>query len=156
MPALDRSTALARFVASPVARLATVTADGAPHVVPICFAVLDDTVVSVVDGKPKSTAALRRLDNIRARPAASLLVDHYEDDWHRLWWVRIDGTAGILDPADDADRAEWDRAVDLLATRYRQYREARPEGAVVRLDIGRVVGWAFDDDHDDGGGDGRS
>src|SRR5690606_37163913 len=85
---VDERTMRARVAAARVGTLATVTRDGRPHVVPCCFAVDDDTVWSAVDAKPKSTLALRRLENVRANPAASLLVDHYEDDWTRLWWVR--------------------------------------------------------------------
>ena len=82
-----------RLAGARVARLATLTPDGRPHVVPCCFALVEDTLYSAVDGKPKTTLALRRLDNVRAHPACSLLVDHYADDWAALWWVRVDGTA---------------------------------------------------------------
>jgi PPOX class probable F420-dependent enzyme len=87
-----------RFAAARVARLATVSADGAPHLVPVAFALLGETVYSVVDDKPKRTLNLRRLENARATGRASLLVDHYEEDWTRLWWVRADGRTRILDP----------------------------------------------------------
>lgn len=122
-----------------VARLATVTPDGKPHVVPCCFALSPERSVawSAVDGKPKSTAALRRLDNIRARPAASLLADHYDDDWSQLWWVRVDGPAEVVSHAD-----ERELALDALADRYRQYRQDRPEGEVIRLTLDAWSGWA--------------
>ena len=88
-----------RVGAARVARLATVTVDGRPHIVPCCFALRRapvtggsrEVVYSAVDAKPKSTTALRRLDNLRANPHAALLVDHYSDDWSTLWWVRVDG-----------------------------------------------------------------
>src|SRR5947207_15569308 len=86
-----------RFAAAPVARLATVTADGRPHVVPCCFALTGDRIVTAVDGKPKSTLALRRLDNVRAHPAAALVVDHYDDDWSQLWWIRADGDGRVVE-----------------------------------------------------------
>src|SRR5688500_8117043 len=90
-----------------VGRLATVTPEGAPHVVPCCYVLAGETVYSAVDGKPKSTLALRRLANVMAHPATSLLVDHYDDDWSALWWVRLDGSARVLDAtADPAAAAE--------------------------------------------------
>ena len=79
-----------RFASSPVARLSTVRPAGAPHVVPIVFALVGETVFSAVDAKPKRSRDLQRLANVRADPRCALLVDHYEDDWRRLWWVRAD------------------------------------------------------------------
>src|SRR5262245_7024480 len=107
--------------AARVGRLATVTPTGRPHIVPCCFALLDDTVVSAVDAKPKSTLALRRLDNLRANPAAALLVDHYDDDWAALWWVRLDGRAHVVD--NNAARAT---ALAALRDKYPQNREQPP------------------------------
>lgn len=120
-----------------VARLATVRPDGHPHLVPITFALDGDTVVTAVDHKPKTTSSLQRLRNIRANPAASVLVDHYDDDWERLWWVRGDGTACILEGG-----AERDDAVDLLVDKYGPYRERRPAGPVILLRIDRWTSWA--------------
>jgi len=137
--AMDRETARRLVEAAPVGRLATVTADGRPHAVPCCFALVGERVYSAVDGKPKSTTVLKRLDNVRANPVATLLVDHYDDDWTRLWWVRLDGLARIVD-----DAAERDTALDALAARYRQYRRDRPEGPMLALDIERWSGWSFD------------
>ncbi len=142
----DRCRAL--LDAAPVGRLATVTADGRPHLVPCCFVLLDDRVYSVVDGKPKSTSQLRRLDNIRANPATALLVDHYDDDWTQLWWVRADGTARVIDPVAGlsiGDRVEYVAAVDALAGSYPPYRETRPDGPLVAIDIDRLSGWAWSD-----------
>ncbi len=110
---MDEPELRRRVAASPIARLATVRADGHPHVVPVCFALDDDRIVSVVDQKPKRTTALRRLDNVRTHPAVSLLVDHYDDDWTRLWWVRVDGTATVRDAGP-----EHESAIDLLAAKY--------------------------------------
>ncbi len=118
-----------RFAAARVARLATVTVAGAAHVVPCCFAVLDDgRIVTAVDAKPKSTLALRRLDNITANPAVSLVVDYYDDDWTQLWWVRVDGEANMLH-----DGATYELTLDALAAKYEQYRETRPAGAVIEI-----------------------
>src|ERR671910_394708 len=88
--AMDLATMRRRVFEARVGRLATGTAAGRAHLVPCCFMLDGDTVFSAVDAKPKSTLALRRLDNLRAHPAASLLVDHYSDDWSQLWWVRLD------------------------------------------------------------------
>jgi PPOX class probable F420-dependent enzyme len=113
-----------RVAAARIGRLATVTADGRPHVVPVCFAMYEGVIVTAVDAKPKSTRALRRLENVRATGRASLLVDHYEEDWTRLWWVRVDCSAAVVD---------WAAAIDTLAAKYEQYREARPAGPVIAL-----------------------
>jgi PPOX class probable F420-dependent enzyme len=126
-----------RFASASVARLATVGADGRPHLVPVCFAIHEQTLYFAVDSKPKRTTNLKRLRNIAANPAVSVLVDHYEDDWTRLWWVRIDGDARLL-----TDKAEAHRAVKLLAERYFQYRANAPSGSVVAIAIGAVTGWS--------------
>ncbi len=104
---------------------------------PVCFVVDGDTIVSVVDDKPKRHAALQRLDNIRSQPAVSLLVDHYADDWAALWWVRVDGRATVVEGG-----ADHERAIDQLAAKYAQYREPRPEGAVVLVADLAWHGWS--------------
>jgi PPOX class probable F420-dependent enzyme len=129
-----------RFEQARVARLATVGADGRPHLVPIVFAVVDDTVYSVVDAKPKRTTRLRRLANIEANPKVSVLVDHYEDDWSRLWWVRADGTARIVPLSSDEGRL----ALQRLTQRYPQYRVTVPPGPVIAIDVNRWVSWPAD------------
>lgn len=116
--------------------LSTVTAEGRPHAVPCCFVLEGDVVYSAVDAKPKSTLALRRLDNLAANPAACLLVDCYDDDWSQLWWIRVDGTARVL--TDDDER---DHALDLLAAKYHQYQATRPPGPVIALDITAWRAW---------------
>lgn len=116
--------------------LSTVTADDRPHAVPCCFVLDGDIVYSAVDSKPKSTLALRRLDNLAAQPEACLLVDHYDDDWSELWWIRLDCTARVLTDGDKRDRA-----LDLLAAKYPQYRSARPPGAVIALDVTTWRAW---------------
>ena len=131
---LTAAEARSRFAGARVARLATVSAAGVPHLVPVTFAVLRERVVFVVDDKPKSTTRLRRLDNIAARPAVCLLVDVYDDDWTRLWWARADGTATVL--AADAE------AVDALAARVPAYVERRPRGPVVSIAVSAWTGWA--------------
>jgi PPOX class probable F420-dependent enzyme len=128
-----------RFAGARVARLATAGADAVPHLVPIVFAVAGDAVYSAVDAKPKRTTALRRLANVRANPRVALLADHYDDgDWTALWWVRADGAARVLAPADP----EALRAVELLAARYAQYRTAPPSGPVLTVAVDRWSGWS--------------
>jgi PPOX class probable F420-dependent enzyme len=128
-----------RFGAARVVRLATVGAGGRPHLVPVVFAVDGDTVYSAVDdAKPKATLRLRRLANIAANPAVALLADHYEDDWSALWWVRADGTARVIEPAEP----EAARARGLLAGRYEQYRDAPPPGPVIAVAVERWSGWS--------------
>jgi PPOX class probable F420-dependent enzyme len=120
-----------------VGRLATVDAEGRPHLVPICFALDGEVLYSAVDQKPKRSRRLRRLENIRKNPAVTVLVDHYEEDWSRLWWVRLQGEARVLD-----DGSESERALRLLAEKYAQYRREPPAGPVVRLDIREWRGWS--------------
>jgi PPOX class probable F420-dependent enzyme len=126
-----------RLETSFVARLATIGADGRPHIVPITFGLEDKTLYFAVDFKPKRTTDLKRLRNIAANPAVSVLIDHYESDWDRLWWVRLDGTARIVTEPDEVERA-----LNLLAQRYEQYRKTRPAGPVVAITIERLSGWS--------------
>jgi len=133
---MTAAEARARFAAARVARLATADAAGRPHLVPVAFAVAGDTIYSAVDAKPKRTRALRRLANVRANPAASLLVDHWdEEDWSRLWWVRADGRGRVLDPGE----AEARRAVGLLHERYPRQ---RADGEVLAVEVERWSGWS--------------
>jgi PPOX class probable F420-dependent enzyme len=133
---MTAAEARSRFAAARVARLATADADGRPHVVPIVFAVDGDVVYHAVDHKPKRTRALRRLANVAANPRASLLADHYDEDWGALWWARADGAARVL--SGDAAGP----ALDLLAARYAQYRERPPEGPVVAVAVEHWSGWS--------------
>jgi PPOX class probable F420-dependent enzyme len=135
---VDGAAARQLFAGARVARLATITPDGRPHVVPIVFALRGDTVLSAVDAKPKRTTALARLRNIAAHPAASVLADHYEEDWSALWWARGDGRARILASGTPAAR----EAVALLRERYPQQRVT---GAVMALEVERWSGWAAAD-----------
>src|SRR2546425_7751113 len=134
---MDETAARARFASARVARLATVRGDGGPHLVPVCFALDGERIVSVVDEKPKTTPALRRLDNIRVHAEVSLLVDHYEDDWSALWWVRVDGRARIVEGGPD--RAH---AIDALQAKYSQYRGTPPGGPVIEVTPDRWRSWS--------------
>jgi PPOX class probable F420-dependent enzyme len=129
-----------RFVQARVARLATAGADGRPHVVPIVFAVAKrsdhDVIYSVVDAKPKRTTALLRLVNVSENPRVSVLADHYEEDWDRLWWVRADGSGRRLTELGEPEAAA---AVALLQARYPQQHAV---GTVLAVDVERWSGWA--------------
>jgi PPOX class probable F420-dependent enzyme len=127
-----------RFASARVARLATVDEHGHPHLVPIVFALDGDRVYHAVDHKPKRTTALRRLDNIAADARVCVLADEYDDgDWSRLWWVRADGIARVLEGGCDESRS----AIALLRDRYGQYRDTPPAGPVVAIDVTRWTGW---------------
>lgn len=129
----------ARFGQSPVARLGTITPDGLPHLVPVVFAVAGDSpdvVYTAVDAKPKTTRRLRRLANIEENPHVSLLVDHYADDWTRLWWVRADGAATIH--TGDAAMAA---AYRLLRAKYPQYQTVPLDGPVIAIAVRRWSSW---------------
>lgn len=126
-----------RLARARVAHLATADSEARPHLVPITFVVDGDTLYFAIDAKPKRTADLKRLKNIAANPAVAVLVDHYDEDWTRLWWVRVDGIARVV-----TDHAEAERALEPLAERYRQYQVARPMGPVVAISIDRISGWS--------------
>ncbi len=126
----------ASFARAPVARLGTVTADGAPHLVPVVFAVQDEVVYTAVDAKPKTTQRLRRLANIERNPRVSLLVDHYAEDWTQLWWVRIDGIAAI-----HHDETAMRLGRDLLRSKYAQYQSVPLNGPVIAVAVQRWSSW---------------
>lgn len=132
---LDAVLARERFAGARVARLATVGANGWPHIVPIVFAMDDDVLYTAVDGKPKSSTALRRLDNIAANPEVAVLADYYTDDWTKLWWARADGIARIEHDPDTR------RGIALLTERYEQYRSAPPIGPVIAIRVDHWSGW---------------
>lgn len=122
-----------RFAKARLARLATVTPSGAPHLVPVVFALTGQTVWSAVDAKPKRSRRLQRLANITANPHVSLLVDEYHEDWRRLWWVRADGTAEVVvDPTQEGLAA--------LVAKYPQYHQAPLTGPFIRVTVDR---WSF-------------
>jgi PPOX class probable F420-dependent enzyme len=128
------------FAKAPTAVLSTVGADGAPHVVPVVFAVRfageEATIYTAVDAKRKSTHRLRRLANIAANPRVSLLVDHYDADWAQLWWVRADGVATVHDGGDQM-------AIGYAALRqkYLQYDRVALDGPVVTVAVTRWSSW---------------
>jgi PPOX class probable F420-dependent enzyme len=121
-----------------VGHLATADARGAPHVVPVCFAVSDDTLYITIDQKPKGPSrALKRLRNLIENPAAGFVADRWDEDWTRLGWVMLRGSAEILD-----DGAEHDQAQALLCKRYPQYRTMQLAGLpVIAVRLERVAHW---------------
>jgi PPOX class probable F420-dependent enzyme len=131
------TTVTDRLGVAPVGRLATTSGGGAIHLVPVCFALVADRVVGAVDHKPKRTQQLRRLQDIRETGRAVLLIDHYDDDWSKLWWIRVTGAATVHE-GDEVDRA----ARAALADKYRQYRQVPPTGPVWSLTLDEVTWWA--------------
>jgi PPOX class probable F420-dependent enzyme len=136
MPAGPEDEAAEKFTSARVAMLSTAGADGEPHVVPIVFAMSHDVVYTAVDAKRKSTQRLRRLANIAANPRVSLLVDHYDEDWTQLWWVRADGAAQIHDSGD-----EMAMGYALLRRKYPQYERIALDGPVVTVAVRRFSSW---------------
>ena len=137
MPRLAGAAARELFASARVARLGTVSADGVPHLVPCTFVVAGDSMYVAVDQKPKSTTDLKRLRNIRANPAVCLLVDHYDEDWTSLWWVRADGLASVVTEA-----GEMAGPIELLVERYPQYRDAPPTGPLIAIQVTFWSGWS--------------
>ncbi|MFJ6835886.1 TIGR03668 family PPOX class F420-dependent oxidoreductase [Streptomyces sp. NPDC091209] len=147
---MDEDQARRRFLAARVATLATVDAEGRPHLVPLVFARCGDALVTAVDHKPKRSPRLRRLSNIAARPAVCLLVDAYDEDWERLWWVRADGDARVIPPPGEPEPGDrvpneiphaYAAAVDALRDKYPQYRNRPPDGPVTVITVHRWRGW---------------
>ena len=122
----------------PVARLATADAKGGPHVVPICFVVIDDTLYLTIDGKPKGDPRrLKRLRNITENNQVAVIVDRYDDDWTQLGWIMLRGLAEIIECG-----AEHAKAQTALEGRYPQYRDMQlTDLPVIALRIERVVRW---------------
>ncbi|HEU0304545.1 MAG TPA: TIGR03668 family PPOX class F420-dependent oxidoreductase [Gaiellaceae bacterium] len=117
-----------------VARLATIRPDGSPRVVPICFALDGDMLYTAVDEKPKRTRRLARLADIERDPRVEVLIDHYDDDWSRLEWVRLRGRARVVESDE--------RALELLSAKYPQYGERPPQGPFVVVEIAERIEWS--------------
>ena len=126
-----------RVAAARVARLASVDPAGRLHVVPICFALDGETLVSAVDAKPKASTRPQRLVNVRASPEVALLVDEYDEDWSRLWWVRLRGRARVVE-----EEPEREDALALLAAKYPQYQDEPPPGPALVVELKEWRGWA--------------
>ena len=121
--------------------LGTIGHSGLPQLVPVCFALVGDDVAIAIDEKPKRGTTLARVRNIERDPRATLLVDHYEERWERLAWLRLEGAADVLERGD-----EWPDALDALRRRYPRYREMALESLpLIRLRPARAVGWRWQD-----------
>jgi PPOX class probable F420-dependent enzyme len=136
MPSIDPERMRALVAAAPVARLATIDPDGQPNVVPFVFALDGDALRAVVDRKPKRTPALRRLENLRRDPRATVLVDRYDDDWSELWWVRLRGIAHIAESGPDLERT-----IELLRAKYPQYGDVAMDDIAIVIAIEQWKGW---------------
>jgi PPOX class probable F420-dependent enzyme len=120
-----------------VGRLATLAPGGRLHLVPICFALDGDVLYSAVDEKPKRSRRLQRMENVRAHPEVAVLVDHYEEDWSRLWWVRLRGRGRVIEHGP-----EFEAALRLLAEKYVQYGQRPLPGPVLAIEIDEWRGWS--------------
>ena len=139
------------IVDPPVDPVADPAVGPAVDLVPFVFAWLADPaplgrLVHAVDHKPKRHDRLQRLRNIAAHPEVTVLVDHYDEDWSALWWVRVRGRAVVLDPGGDAD------GLAALIVKYEPYRHQPPAGPMVVIHIGEVRGWSAGVVPDPGGG----
>lgn len=124
----------------PVGHLATADNAGRPHVIPFCFVCDGSSIYSALDAKPKSgnLRGLRRVRNILENPRVSVVIDHYEADWSRLWYLLVQGPAELLEPG--AEQAE---ALALLRVKYPQYREMDLESnPVIKITPERAAGWS--------------
>lgn len=119
------------------ATLGTVDGQGRPHLVPIVFAYADGRLYTAVDHKPKTTHRLKRLRNVEANPDVAVLVDHYDDDWTRLWWIRIDGTARVIDSGP-----AFQEAIALLTGKYRHYADRPPPGPAIEVRVATIRAWS--------------
>jgi len=130
----------ARLEAARVARLSTLDAEGKPHLIPICFVWDGSAFYSAIDRKPKQVAPtqLARLKNIEKTPHVALLIDQYDEDWTRLWYVLVRGEAELLTGA-----TEREQAIRLLRAKYPQYdaQMLADDAPVLRITPVRVVAW---------------
>lgn len=130
-------------------RLSTAGKSGAPHVIPVCFAVDrsgDGAAVYIaLDQKPKRAALtrLRRVRNILENPQAALVVDHYESDWTQLWYILLSGTAQLLEDGQ-GEEEERGQAIQLLRQKYPQYREMNiDDNPVIKITPQQATAWSF-------------
>ena len=129
-----------RFVdAQRVARFASADAHGQPHVLPVCYCVIDGSAYFSIDEKPKQTNVrrLKRLRNIARNPKVALVIDHYDEDWSQLGWVMLRGQAEILNDGDEHALAQ-----QALRARYPQYRSMQLGALpVVAIRIEHIASW---------------
>jgi PPOX class probable F420-dependent enzyme len=138
LPRMDRRRAADLVAHARVARLATQTRSGRIDLVPITYALDGERLVTAIDHKPKTTTHLKRLENIEGNPEVSVLVDEYDDDqWDRLWWVRLRGLATVVEEGH-----RFDSGIKALVAKYRQYYEASPSGPVIFIELVRWQWWS--------------
>lgn len=126
-----------RLASAEAGVLATIATDGSVDAVPFVFHAARPLLHFAVDDvKPKGTLELARLANLRRDPRVTVVADHYEPEWSRLWWVRAKGPAEVLD-----DGREITATLDALAAKYEPYRSRRPPGPVVRIRVISIAGW---------------
>ena len=124
-----------------VAYLATTDVHAQPHLVPVVFVRMDDDIFICIDEKPKKHRFLKRLANIKANPKISLLVDNYDDNWQELRWVRVDGTAILLENTDES-RAVFESVISTLRDKYPQYQTMDlSRGPLIRITINAIASW---------------
>ncbi len=137
---MNRTEALDRIRSARVGRMATVTPQLRPHVVPFVFAVVDEgeraVIYWAVDQKQKRSPSLLRVRNIEANPAVELVVDGYEEEWSKLWWVRCSGSGSVV--VSDDERSV---ALTALTYKYPQYADSPPTAAVIAIDVERLTWW---------------
>ena len=137
------STALRRKLKETrVARLATLDTKRGPHIIPFCFAYDGKVFYTPIDRKPKRVAPerLTRLQNIRKSPRVAILIDHYDENWARLWYILIRGTAKLIPPSA---RNERGRAIRLLKAKYPQYASGMlaDDAMVIRITPEKITSW---------------
>ena len=137
MPSMGIDEARLCLASARVATLATARSSGEIDLVPITFAVAGNQLVSVVDHKPKTTLHLRRLKNIMNNPRVTVLAHSYDEEWDRLWWVRVRGTARIV----RSGRQHHD-AIGSMVAKYPQLVDPPPTGSVIIVKIDEWLGWS--------------
>ncbi len=135
--AIDSEQITRRLTEARSATLGTVDSAGQPHLVPIVFVYREGRLYTAVDRKPKSTRRLKRLSNIEANSSVSVLLDRYDDDWTRLWWIRVDGTARVIDSG-----RSFREGIALLTTKYQPYGDQPPPGPVIEVRVETVRAWS--------------
>lgn len=128
-----------------VARLATVSPDGEPHVIPVCHALVDGCIIIALDEKPKNVAPedLQRVRNIQTTPLASLVFDQYTEDWDELGWVRVTGSAELVESTANGHEP----GIAALMEKYPQYADQTlSDKPLIRIEPQRVRSWGALDD----------
>ena len=134
MPEIQRDEMRRRAARARAARVGTLDARGRIHLVPIVFAIDGDRLYSSTDEKPRA----KRLRNLQRDPHVSVVIDEYDEDWSRVWWVRLAGTGRALEQG-----AEYERARRLLCEKYPQFEGDPGGGPIMAVDVQEWSGWAY-------------